>query len=241
MENPRLNFIDPRVLTDTKPSVLITHEMAHSWSGDMVTLGQWNDTWLNEGLASYLELRTLEPFASQAVVDASWANRLSTFSSYAHSTAPRNSLLHVPLTSSDDPNFMFNRSSYSKGALFFQTIEKIVGRDDFDRFLRDYFAHFAWHWVDDVTFLKYLRSTLLAGRPDVEASLALDEWVYQSGLPQNATVTDYLHNFQVAAPQTTPNSSASDDVAIVARTAPMWSAAIPANRLDKLMVSVTNP
>ncbi len=229
MENPNLNFISPTVLTDTPPSQLITHEMSHSWAGDMVTLADWPDTWLNEGLASYYELRLLEPFVGKDQVDQMWRSRLNAPSSYGP--------LHLPLTTSQDPGSVFGGlgalTEYIKGALFFHTIESIVGRDAFDAFMRDYFAHFAWRWVDDVTFVAFLKSRFNTSQ------MQLDAWLYQSGLPSNAA--GYFQSFQVAAPQTIANTSAADDVTSVAVTGPRASDARPTKRLEMLMVNVTNP
>lgn len=61
MENPRLSFITPTVIAGDKSLVnLIAHELAHSWSGNLVTNESWRDLWLNEGFTSYVENRIME-------------------------------------------------------------------------------------------------------------------------------------------------------------------------------------
>lgn len=243
MENPGINFIDSTVTADAAPSTLISHELSHSWGGDMVTLATWSDVWLNEGLASYLQYRLIEPFVGREAVDNLWTARRDSYVSYAKSAPSRSTLLHNPLSAGDNAVGLFGLTQYIKGALFFHTVEETVGRDAFDRFLRDYFARFAWHYVDDVAFLKFLRQSVAAGDSDLEQRLQLDEWVYQPGLPSNAfeTAPGYRQSRQVDAPQMIANRSAADAVAIVARTAPNRSATIPVTMLDTLIVRVTNP
>ena len=54
MENPRLSFITPTVIAGDKSLVaLIAHELAHSWSGNLVTNSSWRDLWLNEGFTTH--------------------------------------------------------------------------------------------------------------------------------------------------------------------------------------------
>ncbi len=61
MENPRLTFATPTVLAGDRSLVsLIAHELAHSWSGNLVTNATWRDFWLNEGFTTYLERRIIE-------------------------------------------------------------------------------------------------------------------------------------------------------------------------------------
>ena len=61
MENPRLTFATPTILAGDRSLVaLIAHELAHSWSGNLVTNATWNDFWLNEGFTVYFEQRIME-------------------------------------------------------------------------------------------------------------------------------------------------------------------------------------
>ena len=61
MENPRLSFVSPSIVAgDRSLVVVVVHELAHSWSGNLVTNATWNDFWLNEGFTTYLEHRLIE-------------------------------------------------------------------------------------------------------------------------------------------------------------------------------------
>ena len=190
MEHPMLNFIHPfRVITGNRavppePHTLIAHELAHSWAGDATTLGSWDDVWLNEGLASYLTVRIIEEMSGTARAESLWSATRADYAA-ALRNAPDEawSILHrrVP-----HPWYGFHRTSYSKGALFFRTLEDAAGRPLFDVFLRNYFAHFAWRWVDDRNFLHFARSTLGALVLDRAAAM---EWIYLPGLPSNVPVS----------------------------------------------------
>ena len=70
MENPRLTFATPTVIAGDKSLVaLVAHELAHSWSGNLVTNATWHDFWLNEGFTTYLERRIVEAVYGKRVAD----------------------------------------------------------------------------------------------------------------------------------------------------------------------------
>ena len=70
MENPRLTFATPTVIAGDKSLVsLIAHELAHSWSGNLVTNSSWKDIWLNEGFTSYVESRIIEAVYGKELAD----------------------------------------------------------------------------------------------------------------------------------------------------------------------------
>ncbi|HET7437211.1 MAG TPA: M1 family aminopeptidase/hydrolase [Thermoanaerobaculia bacterium] len=192
MEHPRLNFISPFGVVNGNhaehplPSPLIAHELAHAWSGDLVTTATWEDIWLNEGITSYLTYRIIEELSGPDRVQYYQYSDNRSFASFAAAAVdPRATLLHRPLVPYELAEYGFNSAAYTKGALFGVTLEKSIGRESFDAFLKDYFSTFAFRWMDSATFLSYLRQRALAGRSDVEAQLQLDRWVYQSGLPEN--------------------------------------------------------
>jgi hypothetical protein len=189
MEHPMANFITPGVITGVRPqlpqpSTLIAHELAHSWSGDSTTLATWNDVWLNEGITSYLTVRFIEALAGADAANLLWWTDRRNYSGYLSSAPPPDTILHreVPY-----PGYGFSTTSYTKGELFIKTLEDRIGRDEFDRFIWRYFRTFAYRWVDDTTFIAFLRADALSGKPELEQSLQLEQWLYQPGLPSNLT------------------------------------------------------
>jgi aminopeptidase N len=194
MEHPRLNFINPfSVVTQNhpaapEPSALIAHELAHAWAGDMTTLANWSDAWINEGITSYLTLRILEELAGPDRAEFGFFLDRSGYASYvADAPDPAATIMHHHFAVDEPAIAAFGPNAYTKGELFLKMLEDRIGRNEFDRFLRAYFGTFTFRSVDDRTFLSFLHAVTLAGKSELETSLKLEEWVYGPGLPSNVT------------------------------------------------------
>jgi leukotriene-A4 hydrolase len=188
MENPRLTFATPTVLAGDRSLVsLVAHELAHSWSGNLVTNATWNDFWLNEGFTNYFESRIMERIYGREYVD---------MNSYLELDDLRKTIAEMGPTNADtalkanlagrDPAVATFQIPYNKGSLFLQMLENAVGRATFDAFLRRYFDTHAFQSMTTERFIEYLDANLLADRPDVRKSV--QEWVYGTGLPANVPV-----------------------------------------------------
>lgn len=217
MENPRLTFATPTILAGDKSLVsLIAHELAHSWSGNLVTNATWSDFWLNEGFTTYLERRIIESLYGRprAEMEASLGRR--TLEEELAKLDARDQILRVNLAGRD-PDDGFTNVPYEKGALFLRSLEEGVGRTEFDRFLRSYFDRFAFQSITTDDFIHYLNdSRLLADKPFLGAGL--HNWIDESGLPASAArpqstafaaVEQAARNFAAGnAPAASINSSA---------------------------------
>jgi leukotriene-A4 hydrolase len=184
MENPTLTFATPTFITGDKSNVsLIAHELAHSWSGNLVTNATWSDSWLNEGFTSYFESRIMERLygADRAGIEADldWDGLLRDIKAAGGDKAPT-TRLH------GDPEATAGQLDYFKGSTFLRTIEKTVGRAKWDAYLRGYFDRHAFQPQTSAGFLRDVRANLIRGDKALEAKLQLDRWVYQPGLPDNA-------------------------------------------------------
>jgi leukotriene-A4 hydrolase len=191
MENPRLTFATPTILAgDRSLTALVAHELAHSWSGNLVTNATWNDLWLNEGFTVYFERRIMEALHGpdyaamlallgyqdlQAGVEDLGANSPDTH-------------LRLDLGPERDPDDVFSDIPYEKGYFFLRAIEEEVGRERFDAFLKGYFDHFAFQSVDTATFLDYLREHLLREEDGLEEKLQVAAWIDGPGIPTNCPV-----------------------------------------------------
>ena len=185
MENPRLTFASPTVIAGDKSLVsLVAHELAHSWSGNLATNATWRDFWLNEGFTVYFEERIQEAVygAERAAMDASL--EIAELKSQMESMDERDQILHVDL-SGRNPEEGVTGVPYVKGAMFLRTLEKAVGREVFDPFLRGYFEEFAFRSLTTARFAEYLESELLSGHRDATASISVQEWLESPGLPAN--------------------------------------------------------
>ncbi len=186
MENPRLTFATPTILAGDKSLVaLVAHELAHSWSGNLVTNATWRDFWLNEGFTVYLERRIQEAVYGRARVQMEAALGLRDLQEELATLEDRDEILHVDLKGRD-PDEGFTDVPYEKGALFLLHLEQTFGRAQFDRFLRSYFNHFAFQSITTEQFLAYLKQNLLDKSPALAARIPLDEWISKPGLPASA-------------------------------------------------------
>ena len=186
MENPRLTFMTPTALAGDKSLVaLVAHELAHSWSGNLVTNATWRDFWLNEGFTVYVERRILEKVYGREREEMEAALASANLKDILTSLEPKDRILHIDLKGRD-PEEGVTRIPYDKGALFLRHLEKIFGRDRFDRFLRGYFTHFAFQSITTADFLHYLTENLLDKYPALAQEISIEEWIYGPEIPLNA-------------------------------------------------------
>jgi hypothetical protein len=185
MENPTLTFLTPTFIAGDRSLVgLVAHELAHSWSGNLVTNAVWADSWLNEGFTSYFENRIMEALygKERAAQEAALSiGDMEEALKELGATSP-GTRLHNPEAGTDGASGIV----YDKGAEFLRTVEAIAGRERFDAWLRSYFDRHAFQPMTSALFLADLRKNLIAGDQALEQRLMLDQWVYQPGLPSNA-------------------------------------------------------
>jgi len=186
MENPRLTFATPTILAGDKSLVgLVAHELAHSWSGNLVTNATWRDFWLNEGFTVYFEQRIMESLYGVERSDMEKQIGVSDLQHELETLEPWQEVLHVVLDG-HHPDDAFSQVPYEKGALFLRRVEELVGRETFDKFLRGWFDGHAFQSVTTDDFVAYLQSELLARHPDGAAKLDLHVWLNEPGLPADA-------------------------------------------------------
>lgn len=187
MENPRLTFATPTVIVGDKSLVsLVAHELAHSWSGNLVTNASWKDIWLNEGFTTYVENRVVEALygperAAMERVIAQTALRAE----MADLPPERQRLALDPLPGVD-PDEALTHVPYDKGAWFLQFLELRFGREAFDPFLRGWFDAHAFGSASSEDFVAYLREHLLSKTPQGLSEEALRAWLYEPGIPEFA-------------------------------------------------------
>lgn len=189
MENPRITFATPTILAgDRSLTSLVAHELAHSWSGNLVTNQTWNDFWLNEGFTVYFERRIMED-----IYGKDYANMLALLGyqdlqntlSRLENKNPAGTKLKLDLAG-HDPDEGMTDIAYEKGYLFLRTLEENIGRDTFDAFIRTYFDTFAFKSMNTEDFLAYMKENLFNGNQALYDSMMVDQWVYETGVPSNA-------------------------------------------------------
>ncbi|HKN79504.1 MAG TPA: M1 family metallopeptidase [Lysobacter sp.] len=213
MENPRLTFATPTVIVGDKSlTSLIAHELAHSWSGNLVTFSTAKDAWLNEGVTSYVENRIVENVYGKPLADMeSVIARNELKQEFNDTNKPLQRLAGEPGVLKD-PDDNLSSTVYTKGAWFMQFLEQRFGRENFDAFLRGYFDHFAFQSISSQQFADYAKANLLDKYPGKVTEAEFNAWLHDPGVPSDAP--------QVASPKF--------DAVDAARKAWMDSGTLPA-------------
>lgn len=187
MENPRLTFCTPTVIAGDRSLVsLIAHELAHSWSGNLVTNATWNDFWLNEGFTDYFERRIMEQMLGYSYSDMLWELGYQDLTAAVNEFGPKSKDTWLKLDlKGRDPDEGLTDIPYEKGAHFLKLVEITAGRDRFDRFLSKYFDAHAFKTITTEEFLAYVDTCLIKDDTDLRKKLNIREWVYNPGIPAN--------------------------------------------------------
>lgn len=190
MENPCVTFATPTILAGDRSLVsLIAHELAHSWSGNLVTNSNWNDFWLNEGFTVYFERRIMEKLEGKEYADmlAVIGYQDLTLTLEDLKNEPQSTCLKLNLAGKD-PDDGMNDIAYEKGYRLLCLIEKQVGREKWDAFLKGYFDAHAFQSMTTEDFLSYLEAQLLKPAGISLETSGIKDWIYKPGLPAGAEV-----------------------------------------------------
>jgi leukotriene-A4 hydrolase len=187
MENPRLTFATPTIMAGDRSLVsLIAHELAHSWSGNLVTNATWRDFWLNEGMTTYIERRIVESLYGRRRAEMEAVLGMAELRDELGRLPKKDQILHIDLTGRD-PDDGMTRVPYEKGALLLRNLEQLVGRERFDAFLREYFDSHRFQSITTEEFESFLRDKLLGYEPDSTKTFDLATWLERPGLPKSIT------------------------------------------------------
>jgi aminopeptidase N len=187
MENPRMTFVTPTMIAGDRSLVdLVAHELAHSWSGNLVTNATWKHWWLNEGFTTYVTTRIVEAiYGEETALENLQLEQEEALASLATIPQEKQALLtRDPDTSSE--HYTDQELAYPKGAWFLRTLEQRAGRAVFDPFLRGWFDSHAFQSVTTADFVRYLRASLLDQHPEIMTDAELDDWLYGPGIPASA-------------------------------------------------------
>ncbi|MEM8515250.1 leukotriene-A4 hydrolase [Massilia sp. MP_M2] len=184
MENPRLTFLTPTMIAGDRSLVdLVAHELAHSWSGNLVTNATWKHWWLNEGFTTYVTTRILEEIYGKEVALMNLQLEQEEALEMLKDLPPAKQALVSRQPDTNAADYPDTSLAYPKGAWFLHTLEQRAGRAAFDQFLRGWFDQHAFQSVTNEQFIAYLRAQLLAKNPAIMSDAELDEWIHGPGIP----------------------------------------------------------
>ena len=190
MENPRLTFATPTVIAgDRSLTSLVAHELAHSWSGNLVTNATWNDFWINEGFTVYFENRIMEKIYGDDFADMNAALELQSLKETIKDLGDTSADTHLKLNlEGRDPDDGVTDVAYVKGCFFLRLLEENVGRAKLDDWMRKYFDIHAFKSMNTEELVKIISSDLLGNDSALIKKININAWVYGPGLPANCPV-----------------------------------------------------
>ena len=160
MENPVVTFATPTIIAGDRSLVsLLAHELAHSWSGNLVTNRTWDDFWLNEGFTVYVESRIMEKLYGKDYADmlrVLGKGELDKTLSWMLKENPDDSHLRLHL-GDRDPDEGLTDIAYEKGSFFLMMFEQLYGRESFDIFLNGYFKKHAFGTSTTIDFIAEIK------------------------------------------------------------------------------------
>jgi len=182
MENPRLTFLTPTAILGTRGHTsLITHELAHAWTGNLVTNATWQDFWLNEGWTTYAETRITEVLEGKEVTELHAAYNEKQLIANMERIGMDSPLTRLKLPAdAKDADSLAPIVPYYKGCYFLQECEYAVGRERFDAFIQTYMSRFQFQSLTTEAFLDFLKTEL----PEVFEKVDVHTWIYEPGLPE---------------------------------------------------------
>lgn len=187
MENPELTFATPTIIAGDRSLVsLVAHELAHSWSGNLVTNASWNDMWLNEGFTVYFERRIMEEMEGKEYADMLSVLGFQELQATLAELGPTNADTKLKLNLKDrNPDDAVGDIAYEKGFCLLKTIENAVGRPRFDAFITKYFRSHAFKTITTEEFIDYYYKELIGNDKALAEKIGIEKWVFEPGLPAN--------------------------------------------------------
>ncbi|CAJ0939383.1 unnamed protein product, partial [Mesorhabditis belari] len=187
MENPNMIFLTPSLLAGDRSLVhLVTHELVHSWSGNLVTNATWEHMWLNEGFTKYYERRILGAQFGEQRRDFSnlngWTQNLRPVVYEQFDPEHPWTALVQDHSIEGDPISSFSMIYYEKGQAFLYTIEKILGKEELDRWFHKYLEDFSGKALNTDQWKEHF-CTFFADKAELLAKIDFDAWMYGKGMP----------------------------------------------------------
>ncbi|KAH7420162.1 leukotriene A-4 hydrolase-like protein [Cadophora sp. MPI-SDFR-AT-0126] len=187
MENPIFTFATPTIISGDRENIdVIAHELAHSWSGNLVSNASWEHMWLNEGWTVYLERRIQAAVHGEPHRDFSaiigWKALEDSVSNFG---ADHEFTKLVIDLKGKDPDDSFSSIPYEKGFHFLYYLEKLVGKPAFDKFIPHYFTTWSQKSLDSYDFKATLLDFFASDSASAKSlqSVDWDAWFYKPGLP----------------------------------------------------------
>ena len=215
MENPCLTFVTPTLLAgDRSQAHVVAHEIAHSWSGNLVTNKTWEHFWLNEGFTVFIERKIMNKMYGKSVFDFNAIGGLMELKETVARLGANHphTVLKPELAGGVDPDDVFSKVPYEKGFAFLVYLEHMTrgdgdgpehadaanGTPEFAEFLIEHFQRHKYATVESDDF----KAAYTARFPEASAQVDWDAWLTKPGMPPWTS-----GNTTTAGPRRLPRSS----------------------------------
>jgi aminopeptidase N len=171
-------LVDPALSPESarqRVFVVVAHEMAHQWFGNLVTMEWWDNLWLNEGFASWMENKATDRFHPEWMI---WLQSESARQQAMRQDAKRTTHPVVVPVTSGDPNQQFDRITYKKGEAVIRMLEDYVQEQAFRAGVRTYMKRYQYKNTISDDFWAELEKA--AGK---EIKPIADDFTLQPGVP----------------------------------------------------------
>ncbi|XP_037298110.1 glutamyl aminopeptidase isoform X3 [Manduca sexta] len=160
----------------------IAHELAHMWFGNLVTMKWWDEVWLNEGFASYLQVKSLN------ALEPSWSMLDQFLTKTLHPVLDEDAKLSShpivqTVATPDQITAIFDRISYNKGASVLRMLEGFVGEENFRQGVSDYLKKHEFGNTVTQDLLNALSSYFKKNNPNLNLTHIMNTWTRQMGYP----------------------------------------------------------
>ena len=180
-----LLLVDPETSTQVEQelvALVVAHELAHMWFGDLVTMSWWNGIWLNEAFATFMEYAACDAFMPQWKLWTSFGlDRSAAFDvDSLHSTRT----IEFPVNSPADADGMFDVLTYQKGGAILRMLEQYIGPDRFRAGVSHYLKTHAYGNTETNDLWDAIEHVVSTdGGPIVPVRRLMDSWIWQAGYP----------------------------------------------------------
>jgi len=175
-----LLLVDPDTVTQGElrgAAMVIAHELAHMWFGDLVTMRWWNGIWLNEAFATFMEVAAVAAYRPEWRM---WAHfSLSRSAAFQVDSLEHTRPIEYPVESPQDAEGMFDVLTYEKGASILRMLEQYLGPEEFRRGIHAYLKKHSYGNTETSDLWAAIEAA--TGQP---VERIMTSWIYQGGFPR---------------------------------------------------------
>lgn len=165
---------------------LVSHELAHSWFGNLVTCRNWAELWLNEGFATFMEAAYREKMYGRRNYDSKIASDAREYIAYAAAPGTKEHALFNTAADASDDDSMFTTVTYQKGGAVIHTLREELGDDAFWKAVNLYLTRYRLKNVETADLVKTMEE--VSGK---DLGWFFDQWVYKKGYPKLKIAYNY--------------------------------------------------